>query len=124
MGSQKRTIIRSSDDVPPDPNPWIGVTMKTRVKQTKAAVTGDQVHEFANGCINAGEVEAAAIAVICFEWLLRPENVIAGHIKWTNYRSPKAPTIIRIQHHKTRTRSWRAVRTKIRTIQEAPDFIS
>ena len=84
------------------PNPWIGVTMKTRVKQTKAAVTRDQVYEFANGCINAGEVEAAAIAVICFEWLQRPENVIAGHIKWTDYRSPKAPTIIRIQHHKTK----------------------
>jgi hypothetical protein len=58
------------------PNPWIGVTMKTRVKQTKAAVTRDQVYEFANGCIHAG----AAIAVICFEWLQRPENVIAGHI--------------------------------------------
>jgi hypothetical protein len=84
------------------PNPWIGVTMKTRVKQTKAAVTRDQVYEFANGCIHAGEVEAAAIAVICFEWLQRPENVIAGHIKWTDYRNPKAPTIIRIQHHKTK----------------------
>jgi hypothetical protein len=84
------------------PNPWIGVTMKTRVKQIKAAVTRDQVYEFANGCIDAGEVEAAAIAVICFEWLQRPENVIAGHIKWTDYRNPKTPKIIRIQHHKTR----------------------
>jgi hypothetical protein len=76
------------------PNPWIGVTMKTRVKQIKAAVTRDQVYEFANGCIDAGEVEVAAIAVICFEWLQRPENVIAGHIKWTDHRNPKAPTIV------------------------------
>jgi hypothetical protein len=37
--------------------------------------------------------------VICFEWLQRPENVVAGHIKWTTYRNNK-PTI-RVEHHKT-----------------------
>src|SRR5262249_17085507 len=30
------------------------------------------------GCIDHGEPEAAAAAVICFEWLQRPENVLAG----------------------------------------------
>ena len=84
------------------PNPWVGITLKTRVKQVKAAVTRDQVYTFARGCIDAGEVETAAVAVICFEWLQRPENVIAGHIKWTDYRSPKSPTVIKIQHHKTK----------------------
>lgn len=83
------------------PNPWVGVTMKTRIKATKAAVTRDQVYQFAHGCIAAGEVEAAAAAVICFEWLQRPENVIAGHLNWTDYRSEKNPDIIRILHHKT-----------------------
>jgi hypothetical protein len=39
--------------------------------------------------------------VICFEWLQRPENVIAGHIGWTDYRGKDAPTAIRIFHHKT-----------------------
>jgi hypothetical protein len=52
------------------------------------------------GCIEHGEVEAAAVAVICFEWLQRPENVIAGHIKWSGYRTGPKPTI-RIEHHKT-----------------------
>jgi integrase len=88
------------EEFPTDiPNPWSGVTMKTRVKLTKSAVTRDEVYAFAHGCIDHGEVEAAAIAVICFEWLQRPENVIAGHIKWTGYRAYK-PTI-RIEHHKT-----------------------
>jgi hypothetical protein len=74
------------DEFPQDvPNPWVGVTMKTRVKQKKPAVTRDEVYAFAHGCIEHGEVEAAAVAVICFEWLQRPENVIAGHIKWTGY---------------------------------------
>ncbi|CEG08765.1 hypothetical protein BN961_02183 [Afipia felis] len=83
------------------PNPWAGVTMKTRVKATKPAVTRDQVYQFAHGCVEAGAVEAAAAAVICFEWLQRPENVIAGHLNWTDYRSEKNPNIIRILHHKT-----------------------
>ncbi len=86
---------------PKIPNPWLGVTMKTRVRATKPAVTREQVYKFAHGCIMEGEVEAAAAAVICFEWLQRPENVIAGHLMWSDYRSPKTPSVIRILHHKT-----------------------
>jgi hypothetical protein len=82
------------------PNPWPGVTMKTRVKVTKPTATREQVYVFAHGCIERGEVECAAVAVICFEWLQRPENVIAGHIKWIGYRTGYKPTI-RIEHHKT-----------------------
>jgi hypothetical protein len=74
--------------------------MKTRVKKKKPAVTRDEVYTFAHGCIEHGEVETAAVAVICFEWLQRPENVIAGHIKWSSYRTGPKPTI-RIEHHKT-----------------------
>jgi hypothetical protein len=82
------------------PNPWDGVTMKSRVKLTKPAVNREQVYAFAWGCIERGEPECAAAAVICFEWLQRPENVIAGHIKWSGYRSRPKPTI-QIEHHKT-----------------------
>jgi hypothetical protein len=82
------------------PNPWVGVTMKNRIKVTKAAVTREQVYEFAQGCIQRGEPECGAAAVICFEWLQRPENVIAGHIKWSGYRTGPTPTI-QIEHHKT-----------------------
>jgi hypothetical protein len=82
------------------PNPWVGVTMKTRVKLTKHAVNREQVYMFAHGCVERGEPECGAAAVICFEWLQRPENVIAGHIKWAGYRTGPKPTI-RIEHHKT-----------------------
>jgi hypothetical protein len=82
-----------------EPNPWLGATLEKRVIKKKPAVTRDQVYSFAYGAIEAGEVEAAAVAVICFEWLQRPENVVAGHIKWNGYRNPKP--IIRIEHHKT-----------------------
>ena len=82
------------------PNPWVGVTLKRRVKRIKAAVTRDNVYVFALGCIDRGQIECAAAAVICFEWLQRPENVIAGHIKWTGYRTGPKPAI-QIEHHKT-----------------------
>jgi hypothetical protein len=39
--------------------------------------------------------------VICFEWLQRPENVLSGHIRWTDYRGREAPTAISVFHHKT-----------------------
>jgi hypothetical protein len=81
------------------PNPWVGVTLKSRVKLTKPAVTRDQVYRFALGCIEHGQPECAAVAVICFEWLQRPENVIDGHISWSGYRNVQPS--IRVCHHKT-----------------------
>lgn len=85
------------------PNPWLGVTLKVRAKAKKPAVTRDEVYTFAWGAIDKGYPEAAAVAVICFEWLQRPENVVAGCIKWSDYRSPLAPAIINVEHHKTGT---------------------
>ena len=51
------------------PNPWDGVTIKRRAKAKKPAVTRDDVYRFAGGAIEHGRPEAAAAAVICFEWL-------------------------------------------------------
>ncbi|MCA6109617.1 hypothetical protein [Bradyrhizobium cenepequi] len=85
------------------PNPWTGVTLKVRAKGEKPAVTRDEVYAFAWGAIDKGYPEAAATAVICFEWLQRPENVVMGHMKWSDYRAPGAPTTIRVIHHKTGT---------------------
>ncbi|UPT99294.1 hypothetical protein J4G48_0015115 [Bradyrhizobium barranii subsp. apii] len=82
------------------PNPWTGVTMKVRAKAEKSAVTRDEVYTFAWGVIDKYP-EIAATAVICFEWLQRPENVVMGHMKWSDYRAPNAPTTIRVVHHKT-----------------------
>jgi hypothetical protein len=83
------------------PNPWRGVTKNRRTKAVKPAATRDQVYTFAKTAIQAGYPEAAAAAVVCFEWLQRPENVLAGYIRWTDYRGRDTPTAIRIFHHKT-----------------------
>ena len=88
------------------PNPWVGVTMHRRVKSKKPAVTRDQVYAFAWGAIDRGRFEAAAAAVICFEWLQRPENVLAGFLRWADYRSNEWPSAIKILHHKNNTTVW------------------
>lgn len=82
-------------------NPWEGVAMRRRRKTTKPAVSRDEVYAFAWGAVAAGHVQAAAAAVICFEWLQRPENVLAGYVSWTGYRGKDHPNSIRIEHHKT-----------------------
>ena len=88
------------------PNPWDGVTRKRRTKKTKAAVIREQVYQFAWGSIERGNPQAAAAAVICFEWLQRPENVLAGYLRWSDYRSAGWPTAIKIEHHKTGAVVW------------------
>jgi hypothetical protein len=88
------------------PNPWSGVTMQRRVKGKKPAVTRDHVYTFAWGAIERGWPEAAAAAVICYEWLQRPENVLAGVLGWSDYRSKEWPSAIKILHHKTGATVW------------------
>ena len=88
------------------PNPWNGVTMQRRVKGKKPAVTREHVYAFAWSAIEQGRPEAAAAAVICYEWLQRPENVLAGALRWPDYRSKDWPSAIRIFHHKTGAIVW------------------
>lgn len=75
--------------------------IKKRRKAVKSAVTWSEVHTFAKGAIAEGHPEAAAAAVIAFEFLQRPENIIDGAVTWTDYRGPVDPHRIRIRHFKT-----------------------
>jgi hypothetical protein len=97
------------------PNPWEGVTMQTRAKAKKPAATREQVYGFAWGAIERGQPEAAAVAVICFEWLQRPENVVAGFLRWTDYRGEQFPNAVRIEHHKTGEMIWHPLQEDIET---------
>lgn len=80
------------------PNPWIGVQLHKRAKKIKAAVDRETVYAFAWAAVEAKRPEAASAAVICFEWLQRPENVVGGYIRWTDYSPGQS---LRIEHHKT-----------------------
>lgn len=80
------------------PNPWTGVQLVSRVKLRKAAHDRTDVYIFAEKAIALGQPELGAAAVICFEWLQRPENVIAGYVRWPDYAPGRS---IRVEHHKT-----------------------
>jgi hypothetical protein len=56
--------------------------------------------------LSTAEPETGAAAVICFEWLQRPENVVAGYLRWSDYRSKDWPNAIKIEHHKTGEVVW------------------
>jgi hypothetical protein len=60
----------------------------------------------ARGVRDAAQPVAAAAAVICFEWLQRPENVLAGMLQWPDYRNKEWPNAIKILHHKTGATVW------------------
>jgi len=88
------------------PNPWDGVTKQRRNMKTKPAAKREDVYRFAWASIKAGHPEPAAAAVICFEFLQRPENVLAGYLTWPDYRGQQAPNTIKITHHKTGAIVW------------------
>ena len=66
------------------------VTKGRRAKAIKPVAPREEVHVFAHVAIDKGYPEVGAAAVICFEWLQRPENVLAGFIRWTDYRGSAA----------------------------------
>jgi hypothetical protein len=111
------------------PNPWDDFTLKRRIRNKKHAVTRQEVYKFAWGCIAEGRPEPAAVAVICFEWLQRPENVVAGLLTWPDYRSKNWPHAVRIEHHKNKALVWHPLEEVIdgETIKfyaEAEDILS
>ena len=85
--------------VPAD-NPFRGV-LKEGGSKTKPAATRGEAYALAEALKSIGEPHLGAAALICFEWLQRPENVIGGEITWGDYRGESHPTHVRIFHHKT-----------------------
>ena len=56
--------------------------------------------------VAAGQPWLAAVPLVCCEWHQRPENVLAGHLAWTDYRPAERPDWVPIVHHKTNERVW------------------
>ena len=81
-------------------NPFRGV-LKLGGKKAKVAATRAEAYALAFALKEIGEPHLGAAALICYEWLQRPENVLAGRITWGDYRSPEHPRHVRILHHKT-----------------------
>ena len=98
-------VQRLYPKIVPEQNPFRGVELDYGKGITRPA-TREEAYALHDALVAAGEPHLAAVPLICFEWHQRPENVLAGHIAWTDYRPAERPDAVRIQHHKTGELVW------------------
>ena len=68
--------------------------------------TREQAYALAEALKEMKHPHLGAAPLICFEWLQRPENVLAGLTTWPRYRPPARPNSVHIEHHKTGKLVW------------------
>ena len=93
-------------------NPFEQVVRAKYVRDTAAPATRDEVFTFARGAALAGHLALGVAALVCFEWLQRPEDVREGRLTWTDYRPQAHPTEVLVFHHKTGKRVWQPLETE------------
>lgn len=98
-------VHRTHPSSVPTENPWRGVLRITK-KKTKPAASRAEAYALAYKLREVGEPHLGAAALICFEWLQRPENILDGKITWADYRPSDKPNHVRVFHHKTGEVVW------------------
>lgn len=100
MGRAWDAVHRLYTTVVPSNNPFKGVELE-HGKGTERPASRAEAYALHQALIAAGEPHLAAVPLICFEWHQRPENVLAGHLTWADYRPGDRPNAVRVLHHKT-----------------------
>lgn len=98
-------VQRLYPQIVPTQNPFRGIERDYSSGTTRPA-SREEAYALHAALVAAGEFHLAAVPLICFEWHQRPENVLAGHISWTDYRPAERPDAVRIEHHKTCELVW------------------
>ena len=75
-------------------NPFVGVE-RVRGEGTTEPASRLEAYALAETLAGVGHPTLGAAALICYEWLQRPENVLAGKISWTDYRPAHHPLAVR-----------------------------
>lgn len=91
-------------------NPFIGLT-RIRSTATIKHASREQAYALSKAITVYGHPHLAAVPLICFEWLQRPENILSGHLSWQDYRPAERPDCVRIVHHKTGEIVWHPLET-------------
>jgi hypothetical protein len=95
LGPRERAIVNPFEDVE-----------RVRSTGTTLPASREQAYALAEALAKLGHVALGAAPLVAYEWLQRPENVLAGHIGWADYRPPEQPKAVRIDHHKTGIKVW------------------
>lgn len=98
-------VGRLYPDTVPDGNPWRGVELVHGRGTTRPASRAEAL-SLAQAIAAMGEAHLAIAPLVCFEWLLRPENVVAGCLTWHDWRPPHRPDAVRLAHGKTGAEGW------------------
>ena len=88
-----------------DSNPFIGLT-RFRYKSPIRHATREEAYALSGALKSLGHPLLAIVPLVCFEWHQRPENVLKGYLRWTDYRPSQRPNEVRIFHHKTNVIVW------------------
>jgi len=86
-------------------NPFVGLT-RFRSTTTVQHATRAEAFALSAALQDFGHPHLAIVPLVCFEWLQRPENILAGHLRWSDYRPSDRPSHVRIVHHKTGEVVW------------------
>ena len=86
-------------------NPFVGLT-RFRASTTIQHATRAEAFALSDAIRTYGHPHLAVVPLVRFEWLQRPENVLAGHLSWSDYRPTERPNHVRIVHHKTGQVIW------------------
>lgn len=86
-------------------NPFLDVE-KVRARGIVTPATRVEAFRLAEALAAIDHLGLAVAALIAFEWHQRPENILGGHITWTDYRPADRPAEVCVFHHKTGVRTW------------------
>jgi IS5 family transposase len=86
-------------------NPFVGLT-RFRSTGTIQHATREEAFALSEAIRAYGHPHLAIVPLVCFEWLQRPENILAGYLRWSDYRPIERPRHVRIVHHKTGEVVW------------------
>lgn len=76
-------VARLHPDVVPITNPFLNIERES-TNQEKIACSREEATTLADALEAIGHPHLAVAALVCFEWLQRPENILEGHLAWTN----------------------------------------
>jgi len=89
----------------PAVNPFRAVELEHSKGTTRPAIR-DEAYALHAALVAAGEPHLAVVPLVAFEWHQRPENILAGHLTWADYRPTERPNSVRVVHHKTGEVVW------------------
>jgi hypothetical protein len=79
---------------------------RVRGRGTTIPASREHAWALAQALAEIGHAALGVAALIAYEWHQRPENIVAGHLAWTDYRPSERSREVRIFHHKTGEYVW------------------